>query len=157
MMYKLVRELFDYAPDTGILTRRITTSSRAMKGMKVGCKNRDGYLLVNIKSPDGSRLHYVHRIIWLWMTGEWPLGVIDHIDRNPSNNKLENLRDVSYSTNLHNRHVESGVYWAARDKVWVATMQVNGVRVHIGQSKDRGKAEAMYTAEKIKLLPGGAN
>lgn len=153
MMYELVRQLFTYDPVTGKLVRRITSSSRAVKGVEVGCKNRAGYLVVNITTKDGPRVYYVHRIIWLWMTGEWPMGVIDHKNRNTSDNRWDNLRDVSYSENLHNKHVEAGVYWAPRDKVWVATICVDGVKKHIGQSVDRDKAEAMYREVKAKHMP----
>ena len=47
--------------------------------------------------------YLVHRIAWLLQHGSWPVGDIDHIDGNPSNNKLENLRDVPHSVNLQNR------------------------------------------------------
>lgn len=152
MMYELVRKLFDYNPETGVVTRKITTSSRAQAGAIVGSRNTQGYLMVNIKNTDGQRLYYVHRIIWLWMTGEWPT-CIDHINRNPSDNRWENLRDVSYSENTHNKPVTSGVYWANRDKVWVATIQVKGNKYYVGQSKDRSEAEAMYREAKKQYVP----
>lgn len=153
MMYELVRKMFDYDPETGNLVRRYTTSSRAQRGMVVGSKNRDGYLMVNITTADGPRLHYVHRIIWLWMTGAWPTGVIDHINRKPADNRWDNLRDVSYSENLHNQAVASGVYWAKRDKVWIASIEINGNKYHIGQSKDRAEAEEMYREVKNRYRP----
>lgn len=149
MTYERVRRLFNYDPATGKMTRRMTTSSRAIVGMEVGCRNTLGYLVVNVDR----KLYYVHRLIWLWMTGSWPEADIDHIDRKKSNNKWDNLRDVSRSANLHNRDIVSGVYWAARDAVWVATISHQGVRKHIGQHADRNVAEAMYAKAKQEYLP----
>lgn len=146
--YAEVRTLFNYDPETGKLTRRLTTSSRARAGAIVGCKNTAGYLVVRV----GPTLHYVHRIIWLWMTGEWPVNVIDHIDRAPDNNKWDNLRDVSHSDNVMNKPA-SGVWWAARDKCWVASITYNGVKTYIGEHKDRAVAEAMYADHKKRFLP----
>lgn len=147
--YDEVRRLFDYDPATGKLTRKVTTSSRAQKGYVVGCKNSSGYLVVRI----GKTLYYVHRLIWLWMTGSWPAMSIDHINRNASDNRWENLRDVIYSDNAHNRAVDSGVYWSHRDEVWVATISYQGARKHIGQHKDRETAERMYADYKKRYIP----
>jgi len=147
--YEEVRQLFDYEPDTGKFIRRLTTSSRARKGDVAGCLNTGGYLVVRI----GSKLHYVHRLIYLWMTGDWPEEDIDHINRKRSDNCWENLRATSRSQNLHNREIASGVYWASRDSVWVASIQVHGIKTHIGQHKDRAVAEAMYAREKERHTP----
>lgn len=149
MTYELCRKLFTYDPATGRMARNYTTSSRAIKGQLVGCKNAHGYLVVRV----GDTLYYVHRLAWLWMTGEWPSHTIDHINRDPSDNRWENLRDVTHSDNHHNRHGVSGVYWAARDKVWVASIAYMGVKTHIGQHKDRAIAEKMYADHKQRFLP----
>jgi hypothetical protein len=87
------------------------------------------------------------------MTGDWPVEDIDHINRLASDNRWENLRQVTRSVNLHNKQIDSGCYWAARDKVWVASIQVRGVKRHIGQHKDRLIAEAMYAKAKQEYLP----
>ena len=42
-------------------------------------------------------------IAWYLTHGEWPKGVIDHIDRNRANNKLDNLRDISQGLNCLNK------------------------------------------------------
>jgi hypothetical protein len=47
--------------------------------------------------------YFVHRIIWLMVTGKEPQHEIDHIDGNPLNNKIENLRDVNHQVNQQNR------------------------------------------------------
>jgi hypothetical protein len=149
MTQETVQMLFDYNPETGVMRRKISVSSRAQRGYVVGCETTAGYLVVRY---DG-KLHYVHRLIWLHVYGAWPVSEIDHIDGNRRNNKLDNLREVTRSQNLHNKDMSGGVYWSQRDKVWVATIQVAGIRKHIGQSKVKKVAELLYRAEKLKHLP----
>ena len=133
--YKRVRELFDYNPETGVVVRRLTTSPRAMSGMVVGCLDHRGYLLVNIDR----RLYKLHRVVWLWMTGSWPEGDIDHCDRDSSNNRWGNLRDSTKSQNLSNRTKQSnntsgfkGVYWNAQKCKWHAKIALNRKDIHLG-------------------------
>jgi hypothetical protein len=149
MTQELVQKLFSYDPATGVMRRLMTVSSRAMRGQRVGCENEAGYLVVRF---DG-KLHYVHRLIWLHVHGYWPLDTIDHINGNRRDNRLSNLRHVTHSVNSHNTEIASGVYWAHRDRVWIASIQVNGVKKHLGQHKNRAVAELIYRIAKQKQLP----
>lgn len=73
-----LRELFDYCPGCGTLTRKIRTSNRIQVGGAAGCKNQDGYLQVNVDN----RIYKVHRLIWVWWYGQFEVGQeIDHIKR----------------------------------------------------------------------------
>ena len=51
-----------------------------------------------------NQLYYAHRIIWRMTYDETPED-IDHINGNRSDNRLENLRNVSRSENLRNRRL----------------------------------------------------
>jgi hypothetical protein len=147
--YEAVRLLFNYDPETGKLTRKVTVSSRALRGMTVGCKNAAGYLVVRFQG----KLHYVHRLAWLWMTGVWPAQVLDHENRNRQDNRWENLRSVTHSANHHNSAPNTRVYCAIRDKVWVASIVSEGKKSYIGSHKDRAVAEKMYADCKAQYLP----
>src|SRR5574337_469220 len=89
-----VRELFAFDSSTGILTRRTKASSNAEAGAVAGHLSK-GYLLVNV---DGIK-QKVHRIAWLHHYGEWPPGMIDHINGNRSDNRIANLRVASAAIN----------------------------------------------------------
>lgn len=66
-----------------------------------------------VRSDDSKYIRYttklmdnhilIHRLIWFIVYGEWPKQQIDHIDGNPSNNSILNLRDVSHTDNMNNR------------------------------------------------------
>ena len=57
-----------------------------------------GYVLISI---DGTR-YPAHRLAWLYIYGQWPNGQIDHINRNPSDNRIVNLREATVAENGHN-------------------------------------------------------
>ena len=88
-----INERFEYKD--GVLYRKISTCNRVKKGDKVGCPNDQGYLLTNING----RHYRVHRIIFFMFTGRQP-NYIDHIDGDPSNNKIENLQEVTQTENM---------------------------------------------------------
>lgn len=63
---------------------------------------KSGYMFFDgIKHPtDGYKTINAHRLVWTWFNGEIPEGcVIDHIDHDPSNNSLSNLRLRTYEDN----------------------------------------------------------
>lgn len=66
-------------------------------------KRKGGYLVVEILQYHGPVRFNAHRLVWMAFNGPIPDGMeIDHIDRNPSNNALDNLRVVSRSQNRAN-------------------------------------------------------
>ena len=73
-------------------------------GRRVGSKKTSGYWTINVRTPWGRKHLQVHRVIWELAYGPIPDGMeIDHIDRNPSNNRLSNLRLVTHSENNQNK------------------------------------------------------
>lgn len=95
-----VRAAFDYDGATGVFRWRTThTNSKKKPGDYAGSIDRLGYVRITI---DGER-HLAHRLAWLHVHGEWPSMMIDHVDGNKSNNRLDNLRDVSRSVNGQNQ------------------------------------------------------
>ncbi len=152
-----IMRLVNYDPNTGIFS---WASSR------VGCKK--GEIVGNI-SPTGyvriglNRTSYLaHRIAWVYMTGKWPVYDIDHIDGNPSNNKFENLRDVSTGTNVQNvKGARSdsktkllGVDMHKRDNLYRARIMVDGKRKTLGYFKNMDEAYSVYLEAKRMLHNG---
>ena len=73
------------------------TFGKVKAGTCAGTKRSDGYWRV------GTNKEYVHRMIWKLFNGEIAGGMsIDHIDGNPSNNRIENLRLATHKDNMRN-------------------------------------------------------
>lgn len=109
----LLREL-QYDPLTGIITKDGSIRGSYSPSFRYG---RLGYR---------GKIYLIHRLIWFYMTGEWP-EFIDHVDGDPWNNRFNNLRAVSRSENQRNLKLRvdnksgvAGVTYYTRDKVWVA-------------------------------------
>ncbi len=152
MDYDEAIRLFEYNPTTGELIRRVTMSSRAQAGDVAGNDCGHGYLKVSVNYKQ----HYVHRVIWLMVHGEWP-GEIDHIDHDRGNNKLSNLRVVSRLENSRNSSMKStnksgvnGVSWAKKANKWHATIWDKGKMFHLGYFGNLADAaQVRYDAEQI--------
>lgn len=95
-----VRDLFNYNPETGVLTWRVTVSAHKA-GSVAGTKTTRGYICVRY---DG-KYYLAHRLAVAWMTGQWPKAQTDHVDRDTTNNKWRNLREATASENAANRKV----------------------------------------------------
>lgn len=96
-----LHHFFEYEAVSGRLKWKNPTSRRNKPGSYAGCQRKDGYWIVALRGA----LLYAHRVIWCMSTGEWPKYVIDHIDRDPSNNRIENLRDVEEVINSINKNI----------------------------------------------------
>jgi len=96
---EVLNELLHYNPDTGELRWKVHRWPRCV-GTIATYTTRAGYHCLKINGSD----YKAHRIIWGLHTGEdLPQGmVIDHINHTPGDNRLVNLRLVSYSENTYN-------------------------------------------------------
>lgn len=69
----------------------------------VGSENGKGYCQHQIKINNRVKSYYTARLIYEAFNGKIPEGLeIDHIDGDPRNNKLENLRAVTHKENMNN-------------------------------------------------------
>ncbi len=96
-------------------------------GKQAGCTDALGYRVVGV----GGKKYKEHRLVWLLANKEWPEHQIDHINRNRSDNRLCNLRDVNQRQNCRNRPEKNICYEASRGKFKVRLAQK-----HIGYFDD---------------------
>jgi hypothetical protein len=155
-------EIFAYCPLTGNLTwkprigerKRVAKFNTVSAGTVAGSK---AYATNNKSKPRGIVVRvrgavpqdqYAHRMIWEMTNGPIPSGmVIDHINGNPFDNRLENLRLATHGQNLQNMRLRSrskaglkGVRYEASRNLWTAEIRANGVRYRLGRFQTKGLA-----------------
>lgn len=142
-----LRAAFDYRPDSGELVWRCNRRGKSARvGAIAGYRKSTGYITVGV---DGIQI-YAHRIAWILTYGDIPEGLeIDHIDHDPSNNRISNLRLVTtqgnktnMTRNSRNKSGITGVYWARHANAWSVQIMVCGVAHHLGYFKNLTAAAA---------------
>lgn len=149
---KELKYLIHYDPEIGVVTRKVSTSSKARKGNIVGSLGKNGYLYVHIFGKQ----RLLHRLIWFYMEGYMPEHQIDHIDRDPLNNKWNNLREVSQYCNMRNcgmykRNTSgiTGVSWDTLYKKWNSYITIARKKINLGYFRNKlDAAKARWEAEK---------
>jgi hypothetical protein len=149
-----LKELLNYDPETGIFNWIIERPGVRKK--RTGWLDKKGYLFIRIYGV----LYCAHRLAWLYMTGEWPNGEIDHKDSNPPNNRWENLRDATHSVNQQNRrkasHNNKTGFIGVRPmrKSFHAQMSLHGKSHYIGAFQTAELAYEAYLKAKRELHEG---
>jgi len=150
LTYEKVNELFEYLPN-GELKRKITTSSKSIEGTIVGNGDLRRYKYFSFKG----KKYYNHRVVWLLHHGCMPKQ-IDHINGNPLDNRIENLRECNQSQNNWNQGIKitnksgyKGISWYVRDKRWVAKLNVCGKSHIVGNFVN--KDDAIKAMEKARI------
>ena len=133
-----VQELFDYKD--GNLYWKKANSRSIVVGKKIGNQHpKNKYIQFVYKG----KLYMLHRLIWMWHGNDLIQGLeIDHIDRDRSNNKIENLRQVTKSVNNANRKSVYVNYCKGKWKAYTSRAITKGKQIHLGVFDTREQAEA---------------
>lgn len=145
------RKLISYNPVAGTFAW-IAPRRGVRLGHPPGTRHPDGRLEIAL----GGRRHKAARIAWLLMTGEWPSSVIDHINGNPSDDRFENLRDVSTQANIQNQlrpqrsNQSSSKLGVTRRKngKWQSRLVVGDKNTTVGTFDSEDEAYSAYVAAK---------
>jgi len=131
--------LFEYRDGKLYCKEKSNPKSNKVKiGQEVGHINASEYLRTKINYKE----HFIHKIIFLMHHGYTPQ-IVDHIDGNRQNNKIENLRAVNLSQNQHNRSTDKrnksgykNVSFCSRTKKWQVSIGLLNKRIFLGRFDD---------------------
>lgn len=145
-----LRGLIEYDPMTGKFSRGGELVREFLAG-------RYGRLQVYVDR----RLHYAARVAFAHFHGHWPKGQIDHINGDHTDNRIENLRDVTNAQNAQNRsrprHCNStgflGVSFHKQSGRYRARIMVDGVMRSLGFHATAEQAHEAYLTAKREVHP----
>lgn len=153
-----LRELLHYEPETGVFTWLVQRGRTASPGSVAGYVASESRRLIRV---DGGH-YFAARLAWLYMTGEWPKGEVDHRDTDSLNDRWENLRDVTRvvnQQNMRNPRADSktgllGVTRGKRLKGFGARIHVKGKTKWLGTFPTAEEAHAAYVEAKRMFHEG---
>jgi len=150
---KRLKEVLIYDPRSGYFIAKIMRRGmRGKIGDSIGYRRSDSYITISI---DGSS-YLASRLAFLYMEGYFPENDADHIDKDPSNTKWDNLRDVSRSCNMKNGNIKTsnksgvtGVSWNKKADKWEGHIGTPSGKKYLGIFKNKESAAiARFKAEK---------
>jgi hypothetical protein len=155
MSIEAMRELLLYDPETGEFTWT-DKAPHKVRGKKAKSKDVLGYTIIKINT----KIYKAHRIAWFFHTGIWPTKDIDHINGNPSDNRIINLREVSHSINMQNRakpnkNSSTGFLGVTKNgNNFRAEIGILGKKKVLGTYKTPEEANEVCVIAKRKLFEG---
>jgi hypothetical protein len=154
-----LKELLKYDSNTGVFTwiEKSSIYSKIVVGNRAGYLRPNGYRVIKI---DG-QAYLEHRLAWLYVHGKFPFGeqnLIDHIDRNPINNCISNLRVCSHRENKRNTSKPrsntsglKGVSWDIKSCRYVAQIRsLTGEKIHLGSFATPQEASSVYESKALE-------
>jgi HNH endonuclease len=123
-----LRELLDYDKETGVFRykKRSGRGAPVLVGALAGGGTPNRYWRIAI---DGER-YYAHRLAWLHVYGEWPMGDIEHIDRDKNNNAISNLKvfELKKGGVLTQQRLHELLFYDEKTGTFTWTNVINGVK-----------------------------
>lgn len=113
-----------------------TEDMKKVQEKKWGLKN--GY----VRSSDHVFLHH-------YVFGRKEDLIIDHINRDPLDNRKKNLRFATYRENMLNQGCR-GYHWDKLNSKWVVQISIDGKNTTLGRFKDEADAKEARLRAEIK-------
>lgn len=158
MNQKHLKSILDYNPETGVFKWKEKCGG-AFSEKDAGW-NDNGYIRIMIKS----KAYLAHRLAWLYVYGTWPEKFLDHINNNPSDNRIVNLREVTNAQNSFNQKRSvgntsgyKGVSFHKHRQKFQANIKKNYIQYYLGLFDTAKEAHEAYCRKAKELYREFAN
>ena len=131
-----ITALFAYDPGLGRILWRVSRSPRIKVGQEAGSVTKNGHKIVWLNG----RHYQVAHIVWVLLTGQWPVNEIYHRNGDPSDNRFEHLEDITRkelcrraASSREMKPGRSGVpLVTALGKRWTARARIGAKNIYLG-------------------------
>jgi len=152
--YEGIYEVSDKGRVKSLIRKKVTKEKILLGGV-----NSSGYITVSLSKNNSYRSYSIHRLVSIAFLNHNPCGmdiVVDHIDNNPLNNRLENLQLITNRLNCSKdrKNYSSkypGVHWNKQSNSWRVQIGISGKRHCLGLFKCELAAAKAYNA-KLKEI-----
>lgn len=147
-----LKQLLDYHPESGMFRHK---TGNARFGSVAGKINEKGHRRIMIDT----KLWYAHRLAWMYVHGAYPIGIIDHLNGDPDDNRIANLREVESwenSANIRRHHAatQSGMVGVTPNgNGWMAQISHRSQVFYLGTYPTKEEAHSKFI-EARKILRG---
>ena len=152
-----LKEIFNYV--NGELYWKVRPSNFVDLSKPAGSINNDGYRSISVRRER----YQAHRLVYIYHHGFYPI-MLDHINNNRSDNRIENLREATARQNGMNKVTGSnntsgvkGVHFCKSTKKWKSVIRSNGKRLTIGYFTNISDAKDAVTGARRVLHGEFAN
>jgi hypothetical protein len=156
-----LKELLTYDPVTGLFRWRVQpmNGGSVRVGDVAGSCAHHGYIRIKL---DG-KYYYAHRLAWLYVHGCLP-SKVDHINCDPGENWIDNLRPATNSQSGANRKKNKnntsgfrGVSYDKKKSAFAANIYIDRKKRFLGYAKTAEEAHAIYVSGARTLFGEFAN
>lgn len=156
---EFIKTRLEYDASTGDFRWLASDDARQVIGSIAGGVARGRYIAIVVKK----NRFLAHRLAWTFCHNRLPDGVVDHINGNGRDNRIENLREVSVRVNIENRKKRNrnnklGLLGVSLDpsrvKPYRASITVMRRHTHLGYFDTPEAASQAYLAAKRRLHEG---
>lgn len=146
-------KILDYNQETGIFIWKHEQKNGQIKANSIAgsIHKKTGYIRIGINNMK----YLAHRLAWFYVTGNWPIMTVDHIDTIKHHNWFINLREATMSEQGCNIKLRSdntsgtkGVVWNKRVQKWIVRICINNECINLGYFIDLD--EAIETINKAR-------
>ena len=156
--YEFLRDSLNYNPSTGIFNWNIKRKGTKGIGSEAGYIGLNGYRQIGVRVDGKFTLIASHRLAWFITYGELP-NIIDHINRDKTDNSISNLRNCNSRQNANNRVLPrnnksgyKGVSWSSSCNKWHSSLGYKRKTIHLGHFDCPKEASEAYESKAKELF-----